>query len=168
MTWPMHDAGPTTPESRPDGRRGRHAAGPAPMAPAEGFMPGGGGPTPAETTMPFTVDWDQVRAAPPTQSQTLPPPAPPTLAPPTLAPPTQPRLTGPRFTPRPAPRRPPTGGPPTGGPAAGGPPGPPRQPRPSAEPSQRRSLIGSSAGMAVGTLISRGTGFLRTLVLVYV
>jgi putative peptidoglycan lipid II flippase len=33
-------------------------------------------------------------------------------------------------------------------------------------PGQRRNLMKSSAGMAVGTLISRGTGFVRTLVLV--
>jgi putative peptidoglycan lipid II flippase len=118
------------------------------MPPTDGFVPGGGAPTAAETTMPFTVDWDQVRAAPPARPQTLP------------------RLTGPRFTPRPTPRRPPTGGPPGGGPPTGGPPGPPRQARPAPEPTQRRNLIGSSAGMAVGTLISRGTGFFRTLVLV--
>ena len=38
-------------------------------------------------------------------------------------------------------------------------------PRPAA--TQRSSLVRSSAGMAVGTLVSRGTGFLRTLVLAY-
>ena len=42
---------------------------------------------------------------------------------------------------------------------------PPGTPRPAG--TQRSSLIRSSAGMAVGTLVSRGTGFLRTLVLVY-
>src|SRR5947208_2553866 len=53
------------------------------------------------------------------------------------------------------------------------PPGPPGgagarhagTPRPAA--TQRSSLIRSGAGMAVGTLASRATGFLRTLVLVY-
>ena len=38
---------------------------------------------------------------------------------------------------------------------------------PSRGPGGRSDLLRSSAGMAVGTLISRGTGFLRTLVLVY-
>src|SRR5207244_8377772 len=33
--------------------------------------------------------------------------------------------------------------------------------------THRASLVRSGAGMAVGTLVSRGTGFLRTLVLVY-
>ena len=60
--------------------------------------------------------------------------------------------------------------------AGRGRPGPPalRAPggrrRPAAGPgpagTQRSSLVRSSAGMAVGTLVSRGTGFLRTLVLV--
>src|SRR5580658_5203776 len=76
MTWPMHDAGPTTPDpgdSRregprrddpedqwPDGderpRRGRHAADPDPLPPLEGPMPGGG-PAPAETTLPLALSW---------------------------------------------------------------------------------------------------------------
>ena len=80
MTWPMHDAGPTTPDpgrdeprredprrqdpddqdERPDGderpRRGRHAAAPDPLPPMEGPMPGGG-PAPAETTLPLALSW---------------------------------------------------------------------------------------------------------------
>src|SRR5271163_792671 len=78
MTWPMHDAGPTTPDpgrdEPPDGqprqdepwrdepdspegaaRRGRHAA-PDPLPPLEGPMPGGG-PSPAETTLPLALQW---------------------------------------------------------------------------------------------------------------
>ena len=38
---------------------------------------------------------------------------------------------------------------------------------PGRSATQRSSLVRSGAGMAVGTLVSRGTGFLRTLVLVY-
>src|ERR1700678_116338 len=81
MTWPMHDAGPTTPDPGdpgredppgegarrddpedqwPDGderpRRGRHAADPDPLPPLEGPMPGGG-PAPAETTLPLALSW---------------------------------------------------------------------------------------------------------------
>jgi murein biosynthesis integral membrane protein MurJ len=137
MTWPMHDAEPTAAESRAQ-RRGRHAA-PAPMPPQDGFTPGGGGPTPAETTMPLTLNWG-------------------TVAPPAPAPARPPRpedFVRPRY-PAAQPPRPPRKGPPR-------PPGPPK---PEAGP-RRRSLIGSSAGMAVGTLVSRGTGFVRTLVLVY-
>ena len=55
-----------------------------------------------------------------------------------------------------------------------GPPGPrgPRSPAAGARhgtqaTAQRSSLVRSGAGMAIGTLVSRGTGFLRTLVLVY-
>src|SRR5258705_10459304 len=86
---------------------------------------------------------------------------------------------------RPQPTFPPTG--PPGAPGPPGPPGPPGGPggpggpRGPADPAtaarhagtprpaatQRSSLIRSGAGMAVGTLFSRGTGFLRTLVLVY-
>src|SRR5947209_6669487 len=101
MTWPMHDAGPTTPEPGPEdpqredpgreqrrrmdpgrrdpgradprqpdldeteeldgldeanaARRGRHAA-PDPLPPLEGPMLGGG-PTPAETTLPLALSW---------------------------------------------------------------------------------------------------------------
>ena len=71
MTWPMHDAGPTTPEpgSRepgyepepgPDepgpGRHGRHAGDADPLPPLDGPMPGGG-PSPAETTLPLALEW---------------------------------------------------------------------------------------------------------------
>ena len=52
-------------------------------------------------------------------------------------------------------------------PAAGGiPPGPPTEAR-EADGSDGASVVRSSTVMAVGTLASRGTGFLRTLVLVY-
>jgi murein biosynthesis integral membrane protein MurJ len=136
MTWPMHDAEPTTAESRAQ-RRGRHAA-PAPMPPQDGFVPGGGGPTPAETTMPLTLNWGT--AAPP-------------AAP--ARPPRPEDFVRPRY-PQAPPRRP-----------NRRPPGPPRRPEPPEPGPRRRSLIGSSAGMAVGTLVSRGTGFVRTLVLIY-
>ena len=82
MTWPTHGAGPTTPDPGrgdprgedprgedpedqdqdqwPDGderpRRGRHAADPDPLPPLEGPMPGGG-PAPAETTLPLALSW---------------------------------------------------------------------------------------------------------------
>ena len=202
MTWPMHDAGSTTPdggqeppwpeqpapeqpgpeqpgpdepgpdEPGPDdgepSRRGRHAA-PDPLPPIEGLMPGGG-PSPAETTLPLALNWP----APPTRPHRSPPPGPPGwrrvprtsgYAPPGPAnpagpAPVQPPRPQPTFTPTPTPARPP--GPPPG-PAAGA-----RHagtPRPAG--TQRSSLIRSSAGMAVGTLVSRGTGFLRTLVLVF-
>jgi putative peptidoglycan lipid II flippase len=202
MTWPMHDAGSTTPDGGreppwpdqpgpdepgldgpgPDdgepSRRGRHAA-PDPLPPIEGPMPGGG-PSPAETTLPLALKWP----APPTRPHRSPPPGPPGwrrvprtsgYAPPDPAnpanpanpagfAPAQPPRPQPTFTPTPA--RPPSG--PSGprGPAA--PAGSARHagtPGPGA--TQRSSLIRSSAGMAVGTLVSRGTGFLRTLVLVY-
>ena len=202
MTWPMHDAGSTTPdggqeppwpeqpgpdEPGPDdgepSRRGRHAA-PDPLPPIEGPMPGGG-PSPAETTLPLALKWP----APPTRPHRSPPPGPPgwrrvprtsDYAPPNPAgsAPAQPPRPQPTFTPTPA--RPPGAagppGPPPGGP--GGPGGGPRGPAgpaagarhagtPAPAATQRSSLIRSSAGMAVGTLVSRGTGFLRTLVLVY-
>src|SRR6478752_5855360 len=209
MTWPMHDAGSTTPdggqeppwpeqpgpdeagpdEAGPDdgepSRRGRHAA-PDPLPPIEGPMPGGG-PSPAETTLPLALKWP----APPTRPHRSPPPGPPGwrrvprtsgYAPPDPAgpDPAQPPRPQPTFTPTPA--RPP-GVP--GPPGAPGPPGPPSGPgggprgpagraagarhagTPAPAATQRSSLIRSSAGMAVGTLVSRGTGFLRTLVLVY-
>ncbi|HEX3273915.1 MAG TPA: murein biosynthesis integral membrane protein MurJ, partial [Gemmatimonadales bacterium] len=201
MTWPMHDAGSTTPdggqeppwpeqpgpdEPGPDdgepSRRGRHAA-PDPLPPIEGLMPGGG-PSPAETTLPLALKWP----APPTRPHRSPPPGPPgwrrvprtsDYAPPDPADPAgpapaQPPRPQPTFTPTPA--RPPgvpgPPGPPSG--PGGGPRGPAGRaagarhagtPAPAA--TQRSSLIRSSAGMAVGTLVSRGTGFLRTLVLVY-
>src|SRR6266536_139150 len=145
MTWPMHDAGSTTPdggqeppgpdEPGPDdgepSRRGRHAA-PDPLPPIEGLMPGGG-PSPAETTLPLALKWP----APPTRPHRPPPPGPP----------------GWRRVPR------------TSGYAPPNPANHAGTPRPAA--TQRSSLIRSGAGMAVGTLVSRGTGFLRTLVLVY-
>ncbi|HEX3194496.1 MAG TPA: murein biosynthesis integral membrane protein MurJ [Streptosporangiaceae bacterium] len=201
MTWPMHDAGSTTPDGgqeppRPEppgpdepgpddgepSRRGRHAA-PDPLPPIEGLMPGGG-PSPAETTLPLALKWP----APPTRPHRSPPPGPPgwrrvprtsDYAPPDPADsagpaPAQPPRPQPTFTPTPA--RPPgvpgPPGPPSG--PGGGPRGPAGRaagarhagtPAPAA--TQRSSLIRSSAGMAIGTLVSRGTGFLRTLVLVY-
>jgi putative peptidoglycan lipid II flippase len=214
MTWPMHDAGPTTPEPGPgeyragdpepdeDGtpRRGRHAA-PDPLPPVEGPMPGGG-PSPAETTLPLALTWP----APPTRparphhapapgpsSPPGPSPAPPgwrrvprttgyppgpaqpqrpqptfTPAQPTFTP-AQPTFTPaqPTFTPaRPGgPAAPPAGGPTgTKGPAG---PGARQAGGPAQAATQRPSLVRSGAGMAVGTLVSRATGFLRTLVLVY-
>ncbi|MGB6583189.1 MAG: murein biosynthesis integral membrane protein MurJ, partial [Streptosporangiaceae bacterium] len=55
------------------------------------------------------------------------------------------------------------------GPPGGGPGGPGADARPANSPGSttRSSLVRSGAGMAVGTLVSRATGFLRTLVLVY-
>src|SRR6266567_1635965 len=163
MTWPMHDAGSTTPDPGPEEargqeppwpeephrqeppwpqdpwpqeprqelgpdepgsgdaeppRRGRHAA-PDPLPPIEGLMPGGG-PSPAETTLPLALKWP----APPTRPHRPPPPGPPGwrrvprtsgYAPPNPAnpagpAPAQPPRPQPTFTPTPA--RPP-------GPAAG-------------------------------------------------
>ena len=107
MTWPMHDAGSTTPDPGPDdarrqeppwppeppwpeeppwpdqpgsgepgpdpdsSRRGRHAA-PDPLPPIEGLMPGGG-PSPAETTLPLALKWP----APPTRPHRPSAPGPP-------------------------------------------------------------------------------------------
>src|SRR6266699_5741664 len=115
MTWPMHDAGSTTPDPGPEEargqeppwpeephrqeppwpqdpwpqeprqelgpdepgsgdteppRRGRHAA-PDPLPPIEGPMPGGG-PSPAETTLPLALKWP----APPTRPHRSPAPGP--------------------------------------------------------------------------------------------
>src|SRR6516225_9016661 len=202
MTWPMHDAGSTTPDPGPDdarrqeppwpdgppgqeawpeepdpepgdgepSRRGRHAA-PDPLPPLEGPMPGGG-PSPAETTLPLALNWP----APPTRPHRAQSPGPPGAPPgwrrvprtagyPPAAP-ADPSRPQPTFTPNPA--APPTA--PGGGPR--GPQGPPGAGARHAgagrpPPTQRTSLIRSSAGMAVGTLVSRATGFLRTLVLVY-
>ena len=76
----------------------------------------------------------------------------------------------PRFTPFPEAYPPARPGAP-GGPSPSAPPG--RRVRRAAEPGTgpatqaRRSLISSSAGMAVGTLVSRVTGFLRTAVFAY-
>src|SRR6516225_7454019 len=165
MTWPMHDAGPTTPEPDPaepgldePGRTGpgRHPADADPLPPLEGPMPGGG-PSPAETTLPLALGWPE------------PPPRPPRV--PTFTP-SSPQASvdappGWRRVPRPTGYRPPPE--PPGGPAGPtGPPGGPRRPRsPGQRATPRPSLIRSSAGMAAGTLVSRATGFLRTLVLVY-
>src|SRR5580700_2438232 len=78
MTWPMHDAGPTTPEPGspepgyepepgPDepgpGRHGRHAGDADPLPPLDGPMPGGG-PSPAETTLPLALEWPVPPARP--------------------------------------------------------------------------------------------------------
>ena len=75
MTWPMHDAGPTTPEPGPPGPgpdepgpsdpapgHGRHAAA-DPLPPLDGPMPGGG-PSPAETTLPLALEWPAPPARP--------------------------------------------------------------------------------------------------------
>ena len=118
MTWPMHDAGSTTPdpgreearrqearrepwpeETQPwpeepwpeetslaarawagsddadPPRRGRHAAAPDPLPPIEGQMPGGG-PSPAETTLPLALKWPAPPARP-TRPHRSPPPGPP-------------------------------------------------------------------------------------------
>ncbi|HEX5300948.1 MAG TPA: murein biosynthesis integral membrane protein MurJ [Streptosporangiaceae bacterium] len=201
MTWPMHDAGSTTPEAGPDPvpesldpghddlgyddpgrpRRGRHAA-PDPLPPLDGPMPGGG-PSPAETTLPLALKWP----APPTSPHHRPgaPGSPPGWRRvPRTTDPDDPERTQ-NYPPQPTftPTRPGASGPP--GPPGGGPPGPPGQRgpqdpaagrRPGApgtheaqgvQATQRSSLVRSGAGMAIGTLVSRGTGFLRTLVLVY-
>jgi murein biosynthesis integral membrane protein MurJ len=170
MTWPMHDAGPTTPEPDPaepgpdePGRpaSGRYAAA-DPLPPLEGPMPGGG-PSPAETTLPLALGWPAPPARPPrvptftpsgsSGSVDAPPgwrrvPRPTDYQPPDDL---RPRYPQPGYRPPQAP-----------------PPGGPRRPRPPGErATPRSSLIRSSAGMAAGTLVSRATGFLRTLVLVY-
>jgi putative peptidoglycan lipid II flippase len=196
MTWPRHDAGPTTPEPGrrdPDGpepgpdepRRRRHPADPDPLPPLEGPMPGG--PSPAETTLPLALSWPAPPARPLRTPRFTPTgqPGPPDAPGSTSAPP------GWRRVPRQPGSRPPGAGPaddlrarypqpgyrpPDLAPGPGGPRGPgPSAPavgvRASRGPGQRAgprsSLIRSSAGMAVGTLMSRGTGFLRTLVLAY-
>jgi putative peptidoglycan lipid II flippase len=128
------------------------------MPPPEGFMPGGV-PSPAETTMPLTLNWGASgTAAPPATRRPVPPDAQPT------------DFVRPRFTPFPEEYQPRTRRP-----AAPPPPAAPtgRRARRLAEPGEapaaqaRRSLISSSAGMAVGTLASRVTGFLRTVVFAY-
>ena len=180
MTWPMHDAGPTTHVPDPaepgldePGRSGpgRHPADADPLPPLEGPMPGGG-PSPAETTLPLALGWPAPPARPP-RVPTFTPSSPSASvdAPPGWR--RVPRPTGyrppddlrPRY-PQPGYRPPPE---PPGGPAGpAGPPGGPRRPRsPGQRATPRPSLIRSSAGMAAGTLVSRATGFLRTLVLVY-
>ena len=189
MTWPMHDAGPTTPEpgSRETGREpgppepgpdepgsvrhGRHTGDADPLPPLDGPMPGGG-PSPAETTLPLALEWPAPPARPlrtprftpadPTGSVDAPPgwrrvPRTTEYRPPEDLRPPQPGYRAPPGAPRG-----PGGAPPTGPPPGG--------PRPSRSAGQRAapqsSLVRSSAGMAVGTLVSRGTGFLRTLVLI--
>ena len=195
MTWPRHDAGPTTPEPGPGepgsdelerSRPGRHAVDADPLPPLDGPMPGGG-PTPAETTLPLALEWPAPPARPPRVPRFT-PAGPPGSAGTADAPPGwrrvprpteyrpppddhRPRYPQPGY--RPPPGAPPPGAPPPGAPprAPGGPAGPPGGPRPPRPPgaraAPRSSLIRSGAGMAVGTLVSRGTGFLRTLVLVY-
>src|SRR5690348_2925583 len=183
MTWPMHDAGSTTPETGPDPgpesldpghddlgyddlgyddpgrlRRGRHAA-PDPLPPLDGPMPGGG-PSPAETTLPLALEWP----APPPRPLRTPRFTPHNATVPVDAPTGWRRV--PRTTDRPRedvrpPQYPPPGyrRPPAQPPSP--PPGPPPgAPRPAApqRPTQRSSLIRSGVGMAVGTLASRGTG----------
>jgi len=215
MTWPMHDAGSTTPDpgreearrqevrrepwpeepqpwpeepqpwpEEPEPgpadadppRRGRHAAAPDPLPPIEGQMPGGG-PSPAETTLPLALNWPAPPARP-TRPHRSPPPGPPGSpgAPPGWR--RVPRTTGyppagpaqPRYPQPGYPSRQP-GAPGPSGPHGGGPGGPGAGARPPGSPgstaTQRSSLVRSGAGMAVGTLVSRATGFLRTLVLVY-
>jgi len=184
MTWPMHDAGPTTPEPgsrepghEPDpdepghGRHGRHAGDADPLPPLDGPMPGGG-PSPAETTLPLALEWPAPPARPlrtPRFTPTGPPGS--VDAPPgwrrvprttEYRPPEDLRPPPPGYRAPPGAPRGPGGAPPTGPPPGG--------PRPSRSTGQRAapqsSLVRSSAGMAVGTLVSRGTGFLRTLVLI--
>jgi putative peptidoglycan lipid II flippase len=120
------------------------------MPPPDGFMPGGG-PTPAETTMPLTLNWGA--AAPPDTRRPVRPdgsvPA---------------DFVQPRYPPPTA--RPPGRGLPPGPSGLPGPPGRLRRHAPESA-TGRLNLISSSAGMAVGTLISRITGFLRTAVFAY-
>jgi putative peptidoglycan lipid II flippase len=197
MTWPMHDAGSTTPDpGRPDPgnsdqpgeyqpgeypagdgdspRRSRHVA-PDPLPPVEGPMPGGG-PSPAETTLPLALTWPApARPAQPTFTPAPGPPGSPS-APPGWR--RVPKTTGYRPPGPTPPRHPQAGYRPPEAPAPPGPPGGPARgpagPRASARrgataqaPTPRTNLVRSGAGMAVGTLVSRATGFLRTLVLVY-
>ena len=207
MTWPMHDAGSTTPDPRrgppgrgqpgrgqpsreqPDGppgredgwpdepwrdgddteepggpRRGRHAA-PAPLPPIEGPMLGGG-PTPAETTLPLALSWPAPPARPPRAPRSAPPGVP-------GAPFVPGTPAGWRRVPRATDYAPPSQAPsqkaqaPPYSRPGYPPPGPPGPPGPPAPPArQRSSLVRSGAGMAVGTLASRVTGFLRTFVFV--
>jgi putative peptidoglycan lipid II flippase len=197
---PPAEPDPDGPEDgREDGRRGRHAV-PDPLPPMEGPMPGGG-PSPAETTLPLALSWP----APPARA---PRPAPRggetdtagvpagwrRVGRPGQAPPGPSALRQPTFTPHPPGQAPPPPRQPTFTPheppdaedrvstqqlprppgAAWGPGGfgrtadLPARPRRPAAPAgtQRSSLIRSGAGMAVGTLASRVTGFLRTFVFV--
>jgi murein biosynthesis integral membrane protein MurJ len=194
MTWPMHDAGPTTPESGsgpgPDSvepgqedvgyedagrpRRGRHAA-PDPLPPLDGPMPGGG-PSPAETTLPLALKWPAPPTAPHRPGADPGTPGSPAgwrrVPRTTDRPLTDPERTQqypqPTFTPtRPAAPSPPAPQGPTGGRRAGATGAQPAHQPAHQAGTQRSSLVRSGAGMAIGTLVSRGTGFLRTLVLVY-
>ena len=143
-------------------------------------MPGGG-PSPAETTLPLALTWPAPPARPPRSPSPGPPGSPEDphgwrrvprttgYPPPGQAQPPPPqRLRQPTFTPTPArpPGAPGPPGPPGGGlrdpagPGAGGAPAPA-----GGQGTQRSSLVRSGAGMAVGTLVSRGTGFLRTIIL---
>jgi murein biosynthesis integral membrane protein MurJ len=142
-------------------------------------MPGGG-PSPAETTLPLALKWP----APPTVPHRTGAPGAPGSPPgwrrvPRTTDPNDPERTQqyppqPTFTPTrpgaPSPPGPPGGGPPRP-PGPRGPAGGRRAAAPAAQGApagtQRSSLVRSGAGMAIGTLVSRGTGFLRTLVLVY-
>ncbi len=138
-------------------------------------MPGGG-PSPAETTLPLALEWPAPPARP-LRTPRFTPTGPPGSV---DAPP------GWRRVPRTTEYRPPedlqAAAPAAGLPAATGSAAGRRRaerrraarlpggPRPSRSAGQRAapqsSLVRSSAGMAVGTLVSRGTGFLRTLVLI--
>ena len=189
MTWPMHDAGSTTPEPDPGEPElsergaglGLHAAA-DPLPPLDGPMPGGG-PSPAETTLPLALEWPVPPAGTlrtprftpsgPPGSVDAPPgwrrvPRPDDYRPPDDL---RPQYPQPGYRPLPGtPGGPGAPGGPGGSGGSGGPGGPGgvRPPRP---PGQRAtppsSLVRSGVGMAVGTLVSRGTGFLRTLVLTY-
>jgi len=111
-------------------------------------MPGGG-PSPAETTMPLTLNWGA--AAPPAPPRR--PVRPDGSQPSDFV---QPRFTPARTPPLDMPRPAPEEAPPRTGHRAV-----------TDATASRRSLISSSAGMAVGTLVSRITGFLRTVVFAY-
>ena len=158
MTWPMHDAGPTKPEPDPDeAGPGRYAADADPLPPLDGPMPGGG-PSPAETTLPLALEWP----APPTRPLRTPRFTPAGSAGSVDAPPgwrRVPRTTEYRPPPDLRPRYPQPG------------PHPPPDAPPSRSAGQRAlprtNLVRSGTGMAIGTLVSRATGFLRTLVLTY-
>src|SRR6266571_5646683 len=181
MTWPMHDAGSTTPDPEPgpdlglpeqghadlrpgddQPRRGRHAA-PDPLPPLDGPMPGGG-PSPAETTLPLALTWP----APPTAPHRSPVPGSPG-APPgwrrvprtTGQPPAGPdrtRYTQPTFTPTrpgaPGPSAPPgPPGPPGGGPRGPGVPGGPGGPGGPGARARRAGAHGAPAATQRSSLV---------------
>ncbi len=133
-------------------------------------MPGGG-PTPAETTLPLALSWPAPPAVGPRPPR-ITPPGPPEgpggwrrVPRPDERPapgPVQPRYQPPGYRPPDAPgpyREPPR--------TTRGRPRPVKRPQATPQATPRANLVRSGAGMAVGTLVSRGTGFLRTLVLVY-